>query len=110
MGKARNPNHMDNLKPFKKGKDERRNMDGAPKKIANLDKYIIELLGSDSEDAEGLKELLQSLYKQAVRKGNVRAAEILLERAFGKVTTKIDHTTDDKPFILKLNGTKSETD
>ena len=33
---ANNPNVLDNLKPNKKGEDERRNIEGRPKKITTL--------------------------------------------------------------------------
>ena len=82
-GKSNNPQ---NLKPFKKGVDTRRNTKGAPKKIPNLDAYLAEILESN----DGLKKILESMKKQAIN-GNTRAADLLLDRAYGKAKQIIEN-------------------
>lgn len=70
---------------------------GRPKKLPELDDLLSELLGVDEDgaaDSAGAMEILAALKKQAKR-GNVRAAEILLERAYGKVPNKNEHTGKD---------------
>lgn len=81
----------ENLKPFQPGFDERRNLNGRPKKIPALD----ELLSNVSEeDYQAIIDKLAALAK----KGDVRAAEVVLERAYGKPKQSID-----------LNGTVTTT-
>lgn len=59
-------------------KGETLNPKGRPKKIPELEKLLSEK--SDSE----YQGVINALFKQA-KKGNVRAAELLLDRAYGKV-------------------------
>jgi len=73
---------LENLKPFKKGQSG--NPAGRPKTLPSLDKLLIEVLGR--EDANGVtaaQRILQALQEKAY-KGDSRAAEIILERAYGK--------------------------
>jgi hypothetical protein len=53
------------------------NMNGRPKKIP-LDSMLVDIL-----DEKGLISLLKSIHKAAL-KGNIRAAELLLDRYYGK--------------------------
>ena len=104
MAKANNPKHMDNLKPFKKGDDPRRNLYGQPKKIPNLDVHIANLLHGETEDAEGLIEILKAMLKEA-KAGNTRAAELLLDRAYGKAKQSLDVTTGGEKINIVSLGT-----
>lgn len=86
----------ENLKPFKPGFDERRNTGGRPKKIPALD----ELLSNVSEsDYQAIINKLAAMAK----KGDVRAAEVMLERAFGKAKQSIDingNVTSTQKFVV----------
>lgn len=84
-----------NLKPFKKGGDPRINMKGAPPKLPNLDRHIAEILAEEHGNIDGLKAILKALRNSAI-KGNVRAAEALLNRAFGKPKEFIEHSGEMK--------------
>ena len=53
------------------------NRNGRPKKIA------LDLVLADILDEKGLTNMLKSLHKAAL-KGNIRAAELLLDRYYGK--------------------------
>lgn len=59
-------------------KGETLNPKGRPKKIPDLDVLLSEKGQSEYQ------AVINSLFKQA-KKGNVRAAEVLLDRAYGKV-------------------------
>lgn len=61
------------------------NPNGRPKKLPEIEDLLLEVLG---ENAEGAKAILHALLRRA-KKGNVRAAEILFDRAFGKVKQEI---------------------
>lgn len=76
-------------KPFKKGQSG--NPNGAPKKIPQLDKLLAEVLGEEKDGVDAAKAILMALRSKAT-KGDVRAAEILLDRAYGKAKQTIENT------------------
>jgi hypothetical protein len=84
----------ENLKPFKKGHDNRRNIAGAPKKLPALDVIMAEVFDDDK-----MAKIIESLEKQAL-KGNVRAAEVLLDRAYGKAKQSMDITTNGESINI----------
>ena len=65
------------------------NKKGAPKKLPSLEKLLIEVLGSEDEKDSQAKEIIKALLNKAL-KGDVRAAEVLLERGYGKVVQAIE--------------------
>lgn len=81
------------LKPFVKG-DPRINRKGQPRKLPSLDKLLPEVLGSDDDDESKIKQILDALAERALHKGGDRAAEILMERGYGKVKEVVE--LDDK--------------
>lgn len=94
---AVNPRSLQNLKPPKKG--EVRNPKGAKKKLPELDSLLADVLGEQKDGIEAAKAILMALRAKAT-KGDVRAAEVLLDRAYGKAKQSVDVTTDGK----ELNG------
>jgi hypothetical protein len=74
--------------PFKKN-DPRINKKGRPLKLPDLDSLLIDVLGEDIKGKEALKVILIALRKKASA-GDVRACELLLDRAYGKLITKKD--------------------
>lgn len=82
----------ENLKPFKPGDDSRRNLKGRPKKLPQLDVLLVEVLGNEDDENSEAKQILASLVKEA-KSGNTKAAEILLDRAYGKSAQTLDLTT-----------------
>ena len=81
-----------NLAPFKPGHDGRRNTKGRPPKLPGLDQLLAEVLGEEHADQTAAKFILMALRTKAL-KGDVRAAEVLLERGYGKVRQDVDVTT-----------------
>lgn len=82
------------LVPFKKGEDERRNMKGRPKKLPDLEKLLIELLSEEAKEGDGrpaAKVILEALRLKAA-KGDVKAIDLLLSRAYGKAKETINQT------------------
>lgn len=76
--------NIENLKPFKPGNDDRRNLKGAPRKIHSLDGLLADVLGDiNNEGIEVAKEIILALVNKA-KKGDIRAIEIILDRAYGK--------------------------
>lgn len=66
---------------FKKGVVT--NPNGRTKKIPQLDVLLADVLGEEKDGIEAAKAILMALRSKAV-KGDVRAAEVLLDRAYGK--------------------------
>lgn len=62
------------------------NPNGRPKKIPGLDELLSECLGENGIEA---KEIINALIKKA-KKGDVRAAEIILDRMYGKAKQGLD--------------------
>lgn len=82
------------LKSMEKG--ETLNPNGRPKKLPELEKLLADVLGSKDEngDRSEAKEVLNALLKQA-KKGNVRAAEVILNRAYGMPKQPVEHSGKD---------------
>ena len=80
-------------KPFKKGQSG--NPKGRVPKIPELDKLLAEVLGEEKDGIEAAKAILMALRAKAT-KGDVRAAEVLLDRAYGKAKERIEHSGEIK--------------
>lgn len=92
-------------KPFKKGISG--NPKGKPCKIPALDKLLAEVLGEDKDGITAAKAIMMALRAKAT-KGDVRAAEVLLDRAYGKAKQNFGFTDNDgndrSVIILPSNG------
>ena len=93
-----------NLKPFKKGEDERRNLEGRPKKYVTLLKEhgykrvevedtIQAMLSMDLEElkevwqnpkATILEKTIANAMRKSLEKGSLYSIETLLSRVYGK--------------------------
>ena len=80
---------------FKKGQSG--NPKGRPKKIPEIDKLLADVLSEEKDGIEAAKAILMALRAKAT-KGDVRAAEVLLDRAYGKAKQSIDVQTSEKQF------------
>ena len=58
---------------------------GRPKKIPEINQLLANVLGADKNGKTAAEEILQKLVDLA-KKGNVRAAEVLLARGYGLPT------------------------
>lgn len=65
------------------------NPNGRPKELPKLDVLLADVLGEDKDGIEAAKAILMALRAKAT-KGDVRAAEVLLDRAYGKSKQVID--------------------
>lgn len=115
MGK---PNPIPGSVPWKKGQSG--NPNGRPRKIPELDKLLADILGEEKDGFIAAEIILKALRKKAAS-GDVRAAEVLLDRAYGKaqqvihqasVIKIIDESTDSTftppSFITKENSSEQE--
>jgi hypothetical protein len=79
-------NDHKNLKPFKKGQSG--NPNGRPK-MPNLKEACAAVLADEKDGMTALDAVLKALRNKAI-KGDVRAAQELMDRAYGKATQAID--------------------
>lgn len=93
MKKGGNPQ---NLKPFKKGEDPRRNLKGAPK-LPDLDELMAE--GVSKEDLIGII----SAQITRARKGDTRAADFIFDRGFGKPKQSTELTGKDGKDLMPVS-------
>lgn len=64
---------------------------GRPKDIPELRELLANVLGDTKEGKSAMEAVLMALRSKAL-KGDVRAAELLLDRAYGKVKQDMDLT------------------
>ena len=83
---------------FKKGQSG--NPNGRPRKLPELDKLLADVLGEDKDGIEAAKAILMALRAKAT-KGDVRAAEVLLDRAYGKAKQTINHEGSQVTINIK---------
>ena len=86
-------------KPFKKGQSG--NPKGRVPKIPELEKLLAEVLGEEKDGIEAAKAILMALRAKAT-KGDVRAAEVLLDRAYGKAKQSMDVTSNGQTIAVPL--------
>ena len=73
------------------------NANGRPRKIPALDELLARVLSEEKEGMTAAERIIRALVKKACS-GDVRSAEVLLERAYGKIRQQIDHTTKGEQF------------
>jgi hypothetical protein len=86
-------------KPFKKGQSG--NPNGRPKKIPELDKLLADVLGEEKDGLTAAEAILMKL-RQMAASGNIRAAEVLLDRAYGKAKQSMDVTTGGEKLNIPV--------
>jgi hypothetical protein len=89
----------DNPKPFKKG--EKQPGAGRPPKLPDLHHLLAKVLGEEKDNKTALEIILMALRAKAT-KGDVRAAEVLMERAYGKVVQQIENKVEIEEQVFKI--------
>lgn len=100
-------NPIPNNKPFKKGQSG--NPNGRPRKLPELDKLLADVLGEEKDGITAAEAILKALRLKAA-KGDVRAAEIILDRAYGKARQVIDNNINDQRELTITRKVISERD
>lgn len=94
----------ESLKPFKKGEDSRRNLNGRPKKLPELKEIIADLL-SKEKNGQSLIDGLMTVVVNKALKGDLKATQMLLDYYYGKATQRTEIVgeieTTNKPIDLK---------
>jgi hypothetical protein len=81
-----------NLKKWKPGQSGNKN--GRPKKIPLLKELLANVLGEQKEGKSAAEVILMRLRAKAIQ-GDVRAAELLLDRAYGKAKQEVQFNLED---------------
>ena len=92
-------------KPFKKN-DPRINRDGRPK-LPDISEALEKVLNEEKDGLKALDAVLKALRNKAV-KGDVRAIQELLDRAYGKSKQHIDHTTKGEAITPPITWVKPD--
>ena len=82
---------------FKKGQSG--NPNGRPKKLPEIDKLMAEVMGEEKDGITAAQAILNMLRGKAA-KGDIKAAQLLLERAYGKSKQNIDITTQGEKVTV----------
>ncbi len=78
-----------NLKPFKKGYDKRRNLEGRPKDISDLRSLLMDIASKENNGQTVMEAIIVSIANQAM-KGNLKAGQIIMDYLYGKPTQKTE--------------------
>jgi hypothetical protein len=80
---------------------------GRPPKLPQLDVLLDKVLGEEKDGITAGEAILKALRMKA-SKGDVRAAEVLLDRAYGKAKQTMDVSVSKKNLPEWLNETDEE--
>lgn len=74
---------------FKKGQKPPPGV-GRPRKLPSLDAVLTRVFGvTDDTEVSKIDLMMEAMYNQALKKGNVQAANLILDRMHGKVAQKV---------------------
>ena len=93
MAKRRpgNKNISETGKRFRWKKGQSGNPNGQPRKLPSLNEALTKVFGVTADDDISKVELiLEAMYKQAIKKGNVQAANLILDRMHGKPKQSVE--------------------
>ena len=91
---------------FKKGQTG--NPNGRPRKLPELDKLLADVMGEEKDGLSAAEAILKALRAKAT-KGDIRAAELLLDRAYGKAKQTIDNNVNvSQPLVITLTASNDE--
>jgi hypothetical protein len=125
---ANNPKAVENLKPFQKGEDERRHMQGRPQKLitqmkdigytkCQVEDTMLSMLSLGRKELEKIDRgdeytIMERTIAGALLKGHNNNSlfnlEMLLTRSQGKPKETIDQTIESKNFTITLNLDESK--
>ena len=91
---------------FKKGQTG--NPNGRPKKLPELNKLMADILGDEKNGLTTAERILKAIEAKALR-GDIKAAEMLLDRGYGKPKQTTDtNITTTEPLVIIRTEPKAE--
>jgi hypothetical protein len=103
---AVNQKSIKNLRPARKG--EVRNPHGAPKKLPELETLMAKVMGEEKGGITAMEAIISALRLKA-SKGDVRAAEVLLNRGYGLPKQTIQTTGETVVRFIRDDGNSDKT-
>lgn len=91
----------ENVIPHKWKKGVSGNPAGRPKKLPELRELLANVLGDEKDGKTAAEAILMALRAKAT-KGDVRAAELLLDRAYGKAAMNIELEANVNTVIMPM--------
>ena len=90
-------------------KGETLNPNGRPKKLPELDKLLADVLGEEKDGITAAEAILKALRAKAA-KGDIRAAEVLLDRGYGKAKQNLNLSVGEgiKQLIIEPASKKDK--
>lgn len=70
------------------------NPNGRPKKLPRLDDLLSDIMGEEKDGITAAEAILKRL-RQMATQGNIKAAEMLLDRSYGKARQPVELTGKD---------------
>jgi hypothetical protein len=98
---AKREGRVENLRPHQWKKGQSGNPKGKPKKLPDLKDVLINVLAESKEGRLAIEAVLMAMRQKAL-KGDVRAAELLLDRAYGKAKQEHDVLAQFTSVIMPL--------
>jgi hypothetical protein len=98
------PGGKGNIRPedgtqWKKGQSG--NPKGRPKKIPELEELLANVLGEEKDGKTAAEAILMAIRAKAI-KGDIRAAEVLMDRGYGKPKQQIDTKLEIQEQVFKI--------
>jgi hypothetical protein len=90
------------IEKHKFAKGESGNPNGRPRKLPELDKLLADVLGEEKDGMTAAEAILKALRLKAA-KGDVRAIEVMLDRAYGKPKQTISADVTQSITILNID-------
>jgi len=100
---------MEKMRPGRNGgllKSGNTKSPGRPKEIPELRELLANVLGDEKDGKTAAEAILMALRNKAV-KGDVRAAELLLDRAYGKASQPIETPST---LTVRISGPEPPTE
>ena len=98
----------ENIEPHKFKKGHTGNPNGRPKKLPELNKIMADILGDEKNGLTAAERILKAIEAKALR-GDIKAAEMLLDRGYGKPKQTTDtNITSTEPLVIVLTEPKAE--
>ena len=99
----------ENIIPHKFKKGQTGNPNGRPRKLPELSKIMADILGDEKNGLSTAERILKAIEAKALR-GDIKAAEMLLDRGYGKPkqTTDTNITSTEPLVIIRTIDGKSE--
>lgn len=92
--------NVHNLKPYQFPKGVSGNPNGRPRKIPGIDEIMSKVLSEETDGITAAEQVFRAVLKQAIA-GNLHAAEMLWNRAYGKPKEAIQQDNELQITIVR---------